>query len=86
MPLIIPTKYSKLAQFHEFENWIKNKNDFYRYQYLYFTTHIVDLKVLVIRIFGDLMRIHQKFFKKEVFFKAHVENVLGPIKGFLESL
>lgn len=33
-----------------------------------------------------MLRIHQKFFKKENFFKAHLENVLSPFKSLLENL
>lgn len=86
MPILIPTKYSKLCQYHQFERWIKDKTDFYKYQYLYFLFNVFELKIIIVRILGDQIRIHQKFFKRELPFKAHIEFIISHLKNMLQSL
>lgn len=33
-----------------------------------------------------MLRIHQKYFRKDPIYKSHIENVVSPLKCILESL
>lgn len=83
MPQIIPSKHNKYNRFEEIENWVKNKTDAYKYQYIYFVSNNIELKIQIVRIFGDMLRIHQKFFKKDVAFKTHIETVVMLMRNML---
>lgn len=45
MPQIIPSKHTKYNRFEEIENWVKNKTDAYKYQYIYFVSNNIELKI-----------------------------------------
>lgn len=84
--IIIPTKSVRPATFAEFEKWLRNSEWIRIYQFVFQHAQTLPLKLLILDIFGDMARIHMKYFKNKSNFRIHLENVAYSLADALQGV
>ena len=72
MVLLLPIRRSKTCADWQIDKWIKSNEWIRLYHFIFRDARLLELRIEVLDLIGDLARVHLKLFKQKAVFKAHI--------------